>query len=140
MFISGMNDVAKTNLTNHTILSDDGKLALWVGSIDDLWQLGKPVGEVCVWLNDKVKSSELSDSFLLTAYDKKTIRANSSQAIDIDVEVDIDGTGLWQKFTTLKLDVNKALGVVMQKNFVGYWVSFQAEGNSDNITINLLYQ
>lgn len=27
------------------IVSDDGKAAVWVGVIDDLWQLGKPVGK-----------------------------------------------------------------------------------------------
>ncbi len=140
MLISGMNIAQKTDLSKHTIVSDDGKLALWAGSIDDLWKLGKPVGEGCVWLNDKVKAGELSDPFLMTAYDTKTIRAISGESISIDVEVDVDGTGLWKKFTTLSLEANKPLEILMPKHFVGYWVRFKARGESKNLTINILYQ
>ena len=28
----------------HIIRSDDGKVAVWAGAIDDLWKLGKPTG------------------------------------------------------------------------------------------------
>jgi hypothetical protein len=41
----------------HVITSKDGKAAVWAGGTnDDLWQLGKPVGEGGLWKNSKIKS------------------------------------------------------------------------------------
>jgi hypothetical protein len=39
----------------HIILSDDKKAAVWVGVIDDLWKLGKPVGMGGPWNDSDVK-------------------------------------------------------------------------------------
>ena len=45
----------------HIIVSDDGKAAVWVGVIDDLWTLGKPVGHGGPWKDTKVKAGVASD-------------------------------------------------------------------------------
>jgi hypothetical protein len=38
------------NSSPHIIRSDDGKAAVWAGTIDDLWKLGKPSGTGGPWL------------------------------------------------------------------------------------------
>ncbi|MEI3117686.1 MAG: hypothetical protein V8T12_01250 [Parabacteroides johnsonii] len=55
----------------HIIISDDGKAAVWVGVIDDLWTLGKPVGHGGPWKNTDVKAGIASDPYLIGFYDKK---------------------------------------------------------------------
>jgi hypothetical protein len=40
----------------HIIRSDDGKVALWAGAIDDVWKLGKPGGTGGPWKSTKVKA------------------------------------------------------------------------------------
>ena len=44
LVLTGVNpEEGKDN--EHVIVSNDGKAAVWVGVIDDLWQLGKPIGK-----------------------------------------------------------------------------------------------
>ena len=42
LILSGMN--ANDCGNKRMVVSDDKKLTLWAGTIDDLWELGKPVG------------------------------------------------------------------------------------------------
>jgi hypothetical protein len=42
--------------------------------VDDLWKLGKAVGRGGPWLLAAVKPGEPSDPYLMTGYDRKTIR------------------------------------------------------------------
>jgi len=48
LVMSGVN-AATAGENRHIIRSEDGKAALWVGAIDDLWTLGKPVGTGGPW-------------------------------------------------------------------------------------------
>ena len=40
----------------HIIVSEDQKVALWAGVIDDLWAMGKPRGKGGPWLNSKAEA------------------------------------------------------------------------------------
>ncbi len=70
LVISGF-DPAKAGDNRHVIRSSDGKTGLWVGAIDDLWELGKPVGSGGPWKDTAVKAGEVSDAYLMTGYDGK---------------------------------------------------------------------
>ena len=96
MFIvSGINNQAKAD--EHTIISDDGAAALWAGAIDDLWKLGKPIGEGGPWKESQVKADEPSDPFLMWAYTDRSLSLahNQSEAVEFKIELDLSGTGLW---------------------------------------------
>lgn len=139
MFISGMSDTPAAN-NPHVIVSDDGKFSLWAGSIDDLWKLGKPVGEGCAWQNQAVENGSVSDPFLLTGYDKKTLKISSENDVKIAVEIDVDGTGLWLEYGVIDVKGGEAFEKLMPENFSGYWVRFRALGESPSITASLLYE
>lgn len=81
----------------HIIRSDDGKAALWAGTIDDLWKLGKPRGRGGPWLNTTVKAGTPSDAYLMAGFDKKhlTLSHASAELVNFRVELDITGEGLW---------------------------------------------
>jgi hypothetical protein len=82
--ISGMSDVKKNaKASEHIYKSDDGNVALWFGGIDDIWSFGKPVGQGGPWKNNLVKANELSDMYLMTGYNKKSLQLES----DTDSEV-----------------------------------------------------
>jgi len=49
----------------HIVRSDDGRCALWVCAVDDLWQLGKPRGVGGPWKDTAVKAGEPSDPYLM---------------------------------------------------------------------------
>ena len=82
---------------------------------------------------------ELSDPYILTGYDKKTLKAISDSDVELEIHVDIDGTGLWVKYDTIKLKK----GVPLVKNFdetlKGYWIRFEACSQANKITTTLIY-
>ncbi len=125
LVLSGVTDDAKGD---HFIRSDDGKCALWVGAVDDLWQFGKPRGEGGPWKNADVKADEPSDPFLMAGYDRKrvTLSHDGKSAIDFTIEVDFLGTGAWSEYAKL----NVAAGQPTQHEFpVGFdarWVRMKA--------------
>jgi len=104
------------------IKSSDGKTGLWVGAVDDLWQLGKPRGEGGVWKDTDVKAGEPSDSYLMTAYDRKSVTIASSEAADILLEVDIDGTEVWVPYKTFAVKAGETLAYHFPEGFSAYWV------------------
>jgi len=71
--------------SEHVYKSDDGNVALWFGGIDDLWSLGKPVGEGGPWKNSQVKANQLSDMYLMTGYDQKSVVLES----DVDTQFEL---------------------------------------------------
>ena len=68
--------------SEHVYKSEDGNVALWFGGIDDLWSFGKPVGEGGPWKNSQVKANQLSDMYLMTGYDQKSVVLES----DVDTQ------------------------------------------------------
>ena len=79
------------------VRSDDGKAAVWVGTIDDLWRLGRPRGEGGPWKNAAVTAGVPSDPFLLWGFADRRLALQHSDAVAVTmrVELDLTGTGLW---------------------------------------------
>ena len=50
----------------HIIRSEDGQAAVWVGVVDDLWNLGKAVGHGGPWKDSAAKANVASDPYLMT--------------------------------------------------------------------------
>ncbi|MGQ9591943.1 MAG: right-handed parallel beta-helix repeat-containing protein, partial [Planctomycetota bacterium] len=53
--------------------SEDGRAAVWLGAADDLWALGKPVGEGGPWRGTRVEPGVPSDPYLFWGYDRKRL-------------------------------------------------------------------
>lgn len=72
-------------------------------NIDDLWKYGKPGGWGAVWLNDSVKSGEISDPFLVKGFDKKTVHFNNKGKITVEFTLEIDflGNGEWNTYSKI---------------------------------------
>ena len=108
----------------HIVRSDDGKGALWVGAIDDLWQLGKPRGKGGPWMDSPVKAGEPSDPYLATGYDRKRLMLHhsSSQPVGFRLEADLTGNGDWCEFTTFKVKPGETLEYTFPDAFGAYWL------------------
>ena len=80
---------------SHVIVSEDGKAAVWAGVIDDLWRMGKPVGEGGPWKNSAVKAGVASDPYLIGFYDKRSLKLShdSKETVTIKIEVEPIGHG-----------------------------------------------
>jgi hypothetical protein len=102
MFV--LSGVATTQASNsHIVRSDDGQTSLWLGAIDDLWKLGKPVGEGGPWKEQQVAKDEVSDPYLMWGYSQRTLALSHDRTEDIafEVELDLMGTGDWIPYTTI---------------------------------------
>ena len=129
LVLSGVNlDEAGGN--RHILKSDDGKVALWVGAIDDLWELGKPVGIGGVWMDTEVAAHTYSDPYLMTGYDKKSLMLKSSKSTTITVEVDISGEGDWCRFKTFKVKGGEVVDYIFPSAFQAYWIRFTTQDDT----------
>jgi hypothetical protein len=55
------------------------------GKTDDLWGFGKPQGWGGPWRNTEVVSGQVSDPYLMTGFDKKTLHVETHDARPVQV-------------------------------------------------------
>lgn len=113
----------------HIIRSDDGKAAVWVGAVDDLWKLGKAVGQGGPWKNSAVRANVPSDPYLMTGYDRKSLalRHDRPETVGMRVEVDITGTGQWVAYRAFEVGAGTDVRHEFPAAFSAYWVRVVAD-------------
>jgi hypothetical protein len=128
LVLSGVIDHAPAS-SPHIVKSDDGRTALWVGVVDDLWKLGKPRGIGGPWKNTPVQAGIASDPYLMTGYDRKslTLTHDAPTPVRMSVQVDLAGTGLWRTVETLLVPARKTVEHRFPDAFQAYWVRVVAD-------------
>ncbi len=129
MVLSGIpTDVADGN--PHIVKSDDGKCAVWCGTIDDLWSLGKVRGVGGPWKETAVEADKPSDPYLMTGYDKKsvTISHDAKEPVEFRVELDACGNGQWGTWKTVSVmpGSEEKLDIPVD----AYWVRLVSDKNT----------
>lgn len=116
----------------HVIFSDDKKAAVWAGVIDDLWKLGKPVGEGGPWKDSEVKKGIPSDPYLIGFYDKKelTLSHQNKQDVTFTVEADPTGNGDWMVYQTFTVKPGENLTYQLPNDFEARWIRFTANADT----------
>lgn len=125
----------------HIISSADGKAAVWAGAIDDLWQMGKPVGEGGPWKNSAVKANVPSDPYLIGFYDKRNLKLShdSKEAVSFTIEVEPIGHGPWMTYKEVSVNPGETFSFNFPAGFQSRWIRFVA--NKDcNATAWLKYE
>lgn len=95
LVLAGVSAAARPG--EHVVTSEDGKAAVWVGTVDDLWRLGKPCGSGGPWVETPVKAGNPSDPFLLWGFDDRRLdlRHDQTEPVTVQVDIDLTGSGLW---------------------------------------------
>jgi hypothetical protein len=108
----------------HIVRSPDGAAAVWLGAVDDLWSLGKPVGVGGPWRDTAVRAGEVSDPYLLTGYDRKTLTLSHQSAgtVRMEVEIDLTGTGTWVKYAGFEVPPGRPVQHAFPEGFQAYWL------------------
>lgn len=134
-------DVKKSQGNEHVIVSNDGKAAVWAGCIDDLWEMGKPVGEGGPWLNSDVKAQTPSDPYLIAFYDKKTLTLSHKgiQTVTFSIEIDPTGNCNFMAYHKFKVEPNKTFTFQFPEGFHGRWIRFKTDADT-NATAWLEYK
>lgn len=107
----------------HVFRSADGALALWFGHIDDLWQMGKPVGYGGPWKDTPVEAGQPSDPFLMTGFDRKRVEMSHDcpEPVTITLEVDFDHTG-WHPYESFRVAPGATVEHAFAEGFSAHWV------------------
>lgn len=131
LVLTGVNpEEGKGN--EHVIVSNDGKAAVWVGVIDDLWQLGKPVGKGGPWKDTEVKANVPSDPYLIGFYDKRqlVLSHQSDKDVMFTIEVDPTGNGDWMEYKTQQVKVGEEWSYEFPKEFQARWIRFSTDADT----------
>ncbi len=139
-----MSGVAMDRSENdpHIVRSEDGKCALWVGVIDDLWSFGKPRGIGGPWYRQSVKAREASDPYLMSGYDQKTLYLShaDSQPVDVRVEIDLTGSGDWGVYDRFTVVSGEQFEHRFPESFGAYWIRFVPERDVKELSTILQYE
>jgi hypothetical protein len=116
------------NLDKHYVRSEDGKVGLWLGNVDDLWKLGPPRGEGGPWFKTPVKAGEPSDRYLMTGYDRKLVRLSQEGQSDVrmTIEVDVTGENIWHSYQTISVPAGRTVEHAFPLGFSAHWVRMKA--------------
>jgi hypothetical protein len=123
MVLSGVRSDAAGE---HIVRSNDGETALWVGAVDDLWKFGKVRGEGGPWLKTAAKAGVPSDPYLCTGYDRKRLTLAADKLVQVTVEADISGTGLWVPYQVFNVQGDRPTQHTFPAAFSPYWLRFVA--------------
>ncbi|QDV63926.1 sulfatase-like hydrolase/transferase [Crateriforma conspicua] len=126
---------------SHVFLDADRSVGLWFGGVDDLWQLGKPVGHGGPWYESTVAADVASDAYLMTGYDQKTMTLSHEHQSDVTftVQVDVDGTDLWVDYDRLTCPANQEITHRFPDRFSACWVRLISDTDT-KATAQLVYE
>jgi hypothetical protein len=109
---------------DHIVSSEDGRTALWVGVVDDLWRFGRARGVGGPWQASAAKANAPSDPYLMTGFQRKslTLSHDSAEPVKFRVEVDISGDGLWCLYNQFDVTPKQTLDHRFKDGFGACWV------------------
>jgi hypothetical protein len=123
----------------HVFSSPALNQSLWFGGIDDLWQLGKPVGTGGPWNNSAVKAGVASDRYLMTGYDHKTLLLSADIDTAFKLEVDIDHQSGWHLYQRFNVTAGQVLRHEFPTEYSAHWLRITADHDC-NATATLHYR
>lgn len=130
-------DMSAAGKNEHIIVSDDKKAALWAGTIDDLWKLGKPTGHGGPWKNASVKANEASDPYLIGFYDQRSLQLahKATQPVTVTIEADPVGSGVWMTYKSFTVAPGKTVDYDFPKDFQARWIRFKTDKACEATTL-----
>jgi hypothetical protein len=139
--LTGVRDDVQPEDCRHVVRSEDGRVALWFGDIDDLWKLGKPTGTGGPWHETAVQAGQLSDPYLMTGFDRKTLtlRHDRSQPVTVTIEVDVTAEGRYQQYARLQVPPDSPLVHEFPAGFAAHWVRLSTDQDA-TVTATFVYE
>jgi len=109
-------------------------------NIDDLWNYGKPSGWGAVWQNESVDADNISDPFLMTGFDKKTLhlKNHGAEEIEISIEIDFIGNEEWNTFKKITVAGNGYSFYTFPDGYAAHWIRLKVNKKS-NLSAQFVY-
>jgi len=127
LVMTGLDSDVKAG--EHIVVSQDGKAAVWVGVIDDLWEMGKPTGHGGPWKDADVKANTPSDPYLIGFYDKRSLEISHDKdhAVTFFIEVEPIGHGPWMLYKKVTVNPGETFKYEFPESFQARWIRFSAD-------------
>jgi hypothetical protein len=108
--------------------SEDGEVGLWFGAVDDLWALGKPVGQGGPWRDTAVTAGVPSDPYLMTNYDRKRVALShdADQPVTFTLEVDVDHRS-WNPYKSIAVPPGETVPHRFPEGYNAHWIRVVAD-------------
>lgn len=121
-------------------LAGQPQAGLWFGKTDDLWNFGKPSGSGGVWYQTPVKAGELSDPYLMTGFDKKSVHFyhDSRESVEFTIETDFMGNGDFKKFHTISVKPDEYLHYEFPDAYSANWMRIKSS-KACKATVLIIY-
>ena len=103
-----------------------GSAGVWAGVIDDLWEMGKPVGVGGPWSKSAVVSGKPSDAYLMYGYQDKRVEITTGKNCVVKIQVDPTGNGEWHTYKSINCKKNVVQNLVFPDGFNAHWVRLVA--------------
>ena len=128
LVLTGIDPKLASN-NDRIVISEDGKAAVWLGVIDDLWKLGKPVGKGGPWYQEEVSAGVPSDPYLMAFYDEKTLELShkASGPVTFTIEVEPLGHGPWIKYHEVEVAAGETFKHQFPEGFQVRWIRFTVD-------------
>ena len=116
---------------DHYVVSDDGKVGLWFGNVDDLWRFGAPAGVGGPWKETAVTAGAPSDPYLMFGYDRKVLELahDGDEAVNFIIQVDVLGDATWETFGTLSVPSGQTVRYEFPEGYSAHWVRLVSDRN-----------
>ena len=96
--------------------------ALWLGEVDDIWQMGEPRGIGGPWKDTSVTAGRPSDPYLMYGYDRKELTLTSSADSTITVELDFLADDTWSAYQSFEVKADETITHKFPVGFHAHWV------------------
>ena len=132
LVLSGnVGQVANLPHSEQYLASDDGKVGLWLGNLEDLWKIGPPRGQGGPWHETAVRAGEPSDAYLMTGYENKKVQLSHDRptAVRFTLEVDFLANGVWHTYQTVTVPAGQTVTHVFPDGFSAHWVRVKTDSH-----------
>lgn len=119
----------------HVVTSTDANAAVWLGVVDDLWKLGRPVGKAKTGLNNRDAGIWTSDPILANGFGDIEITCQISGGLGgvVFVDADISGNNTWIGVCRIQVMPGSKGHAAIDKRLHPYWVRIRTAPGTDAI-------
>jgi hypothetical protein len=119
----------------HVVTSTDGTAAVWLGVVDDLWKLGRPVGKAKIGLSVRDAGIWTSDPVLANGFGDIEIacQVSGGRGGVVFVDADISGDGTWVSIGRIQVMPGAKGHAHIDKRLHPYWLRIRTAPGTDAI-------
>lgn len=119
----------------HVVTSTDGNAAVWLGVVDDLWKLGRPVGKAKIGLSEHNPGIWTSDPVLANGFGDIEIacQVSGGRGGVVFVDADISGDGTWVAISRIQVLPGARGHAKIDKRLHPYWLRIRTAPGTDAI-------